>query len=220
MNLRSFMPGNILRRGFRLAAGLLERLALALPCFHFIRNTRDHQTSITFSHWFFQKVLGFNREVYWPVHFTSKINQWRNIQVGVDVCPGYEPGCYIQGLGKVVIGDYTQIAQNVGIISANHDVHDCRHHEPAAVEIGSYCWIGMNSVVLPGVKLGDFTVVGAGSVVTKSFPEGHCVVVGNPARKIRDMDVGKCIRSRCSVEYVGYIPAVDFSDFSKRNLRV
>nr|WP_283244199.1 DapH/DapD/GlmU-related protein [Luoshenia tenuis] len=55
--------------------------------------------------------------------------------------------------------------------------------------LGEKCWIGMNSVVLPGVTLGPHTVVGAGAVVTKSFPEGYCVIAGNPARMIRKLDI-------------------------------
>ncbi len=51
--------------------------------------------------------------------------------------------------------------------------------------IGDNCWIGMNSVVLPGVKLGEKTIVGAGSVITKSYEEGHCIIAGNPAKIIK-----------------------------------
>ncbi|HCZ3018802.1 TPA: type 8 capsular polysaccharide synthesis protein Cap8J, partial [Staphylococcus aureus] len=49
----------------------------------------------------------------------------------------------------------------------------------------NYSWIGMNSVILPGVELGEHTIVGAGSVVTKSFPEGNVVIGGNPAKVIK-----------------------------------
>jgi acetyltransferase-like isoleucine patch superfamily enzyme len=168
-----------------------------------------------------QKVIGFNRDVYWPVHFTSKINQYKHIVVGVESNPGYEPGCYIQGIGKVYIGNYTLFAQNVGVISSNHDLYNASEHDHnSEVRIGDYCWIGMNSVVLPNVVLGDFTIVGAGSVVTKSFPEGYCVIAGNPARLIKRLDPEKCIRYETNPKYIGYIRAEDFPTFRKKKMWV
>jgi len=50
--------------------------------------------------------------------------------------------------------------------------------------LGERCWIGMNSIILPGVRLGDGTIVGAGSVVTHSFPGGQVMIAGNPAKII------------------------------------
>lgn len=50
------------------------------------------------------------------------------------------------------------------------------------------CWIGMNSMILPGVELGNRTIVGAGSIVTKSFKEGNCIIAGNPAKVIRNLN--------------------------------
>jgi len=52
------------------------------------------------------------------------------------------------------------------------------------VEIGRNSWIGMGSIVLPGVRIGEGCVVGAGSVVTRDL-EDFSVAVGNPARAIR-----------------------------------
>ncbi len=100
-------------------------------------------------------------------------------------------GCYFQAMnGKITIGKGTYIAPNVGIITANHDFGDLDHHLTGKdVIIGEKCWIGMNSVILPGVALGNQTIVGAGSIVTHSFEEGHCVIAGNPARIIRTLDV-------------------------------
>lgn len=98
-------------------------------------------------------------------------------------------GQYYQALnGKIVIGKGTRIANNVGIITTNHDIYDIESHvEGKDVIIGRNCWIGINSVILPGVVLGDHTIVGGGSIVTHSFEEGNCVIAGNPAKKIRSI---------------------------------
>lgn len=168
-----------------------------------------------------QKILGFNRRVYWPVHFSSIVLDYKNIYAGIETCPGYMPGCYIQGDGKIFIGDYTQISANVGIITANHDVFDNRKHAPAEqVRIGKYCWIGMNSVILPGVELGDFTIVAAGSIVTKSFPDGYCVVGGNPAKVIRTIPRNECVEHKSTHEYNGYIRHEDFETFRSKSLSI
>ena len=98
------------------------------------------------------------------------------------------PGSYFQAFGRIVIGKGTYIAQNVGIITANHNLQNLDlQAEAKPVGIGEKCWIGMNSVILPGVELGPHTIVGAGSVVTKSFVDGHCVIAGNPAKVIRHL---------------------------------
>jgi acetyltransferase-like isoleucine patch superfamily enzyme len=98
-------------------------------------------------------------------------------------------GNYFQNFsGKIVVGRGTYIAPNVGIITANHDPLDLDKHLPGEdVILGEGCWIGMNSVILPGVVLGPHTIVGAGSVVTKSFIEGNCIIAGNPASVIRKL---------------------------------
>ncbi|MCP4171698.1 MAG: acyltransferase [Fuerstiella sp.] len=164
--------------------------------------------------------IGGNRDVYWPVSRCSQVYDAANIYAGVDTCPGMMKGCYIQGRGGIWFGDYTQIAPNVVIVSANHDPHDLRQHIPSPVRIGDYCWIGANASVMPGVTLGDFTVVGAGSVITKSFPDGYCVVAGNPARRIRDLDRAKCVTHECKVKYNGYIRSDRFAEYKREHLRI
>ncbi len=185
-----------------------------------IYGTRHTQSEVTFTIWFFQKILGINRKAYWPVHFTSVVGGPENILIGVDAAAGISPGCYIQGGGKIIIGDYTQVGPNVGIISANHNLYNNSKSSPGEVKIGAYCWVGMGSVILPGVDLGDYTVIGAGSVVTKSFPEGYCIIAGNPAVKIKDLDPKKCIRYKNDNEYIGYIKKNDFKKYRQKKLKL
>ena len=199
---------------------LIKSVLRLLPIARVIQETATSQTPVTWRMWWKQKVLGYNKEAYWPVHFSSRVSYPERIYAGIDTAPGYMPNCYIQGMGTIYIGDYTQIAPSVGIISSNHDLHDSRIQHPAPVKIGRYCWIGMHSVILPGVELGDFTIVAAGAVVSSSFPEGYCVIGGVPARKIKDLDRNQCVMFQQQPAYNGYIPHEQFEDFRKNKLQV
>ncbi len=182
--------------------------------------TRKSQTPVRIRH-LWQYI--FRSKVYWPIHHSSLISSPDKIIIGIDVSPGYMPGCYIQGGGGIVIGDYTQISCNVGLISRNHDVYDVSQHVNVAspsINIGKYCWIGMNVIILPDVKIPDYCVIGAGSVVTKSIQEKGSIAVGNPAKVIKVIDVDKVKEFKSEFEYVGFIPVELFDRYRKRELKL
>jgi acetyltransferase-like isoleucine patch superfamily enzyme len=208
-----------LRRPLQIPVVIIIKI---IPYFRFIYETTDYQGYVPFEFWLKQKVLnwGGNRKAYWPVHWTSKVYDVENILVGIDAYPGLMGGCYITGRGGLTIGDYTQIAPNVVIVTANHDIYDSRKHICAPVKIGRYCWIGAGAKIMPGVELGDWTIVGAGAVVTQSFKDGYCIIGGVPARKIKDLEREKCIAFHCRHAYNGYIPSDKFEAFRKKRLKV
>jgi len=207
-----------LKRPLQLPIIVITKL---IPYFDFLYQTSDYQNKINFEIWFKQKVLnwGGNKEAYWPVHWTSKVYDAQKIIIGVDAYPGVSGGCYITGGGGIQIGDYTQIAPNVTIVSANHDVYDSRKAIYAPVKIGKYCWVGAGAKIMPGVEIGDWTIVAAGAVVTKSFKEGYCIVGGIPAKKIKDLEQEKCVPFANKILYNGYIRSDKFEEFKKRNLK-
>ncbi len=209
----------ILKRPYMLIVAPVIRL---LPQFRFLYHTTDYQGCVSFEFWFKQKVLnwGGNSKAYWPVHWTSKVYDVENILVGIDAYPGIMGGCYITGRGGIEIGDYTQIAPNVVIVSANHDVYDSRKHITAKVTIGKYCWIGAGAKIMPGVTLGDWTIVAAGAVVTKSFPNGYCIVAGVPAKQLKDLDRSLCVPFEVNKKYHGYISEQQFEKYRKSKLKV
>lgn len=141
----------------------------------------------------FRRVLRQNAGVRWAVHHTSTIRSPGRLTAGQGSFPGDSPGVYINADNGVHVGDFTNLGPQVGLISANHDaVNNAVGVAAAPLRLGSFCWLGMGAVVLPGVELGDFTVVGAGAVVTRSFPAGYCVLVGNPARILKPLNPAEC----------------------------
>jgi acetyltransferase-like isoleucine patch superfamily enzyme len=92
---------------------------------------------------------------------------------------------------EIVIGKHVMLGANSTIVDT--DFHpldaDLRRREPmqtepASVYIEDDVFIGMNSLVLKGVRIGQGSVIGAGSVVTTDIPAG-VIAAGNPARSIR-----------------------------------
>lgn len=162
---------------------------------------------VNYKYFFFQKVLGFNRFVPWPVHFTSSVTGYKYIKIGVNTAPGASIGNYIFASpdARIYIGDYTVIASGVCIAGFNHDVNDIsRYTTRGGISIGRYCWIGANAVVLSGVTLGDHTVVAAGAVVKDEFPEGYCVLAGNPAQIVKRLEPEKITEYQHPYKYHGY----------------
>ena len=156
---------------------------------------------------------------YFPVHSTCTIANMRKIYVGINSTVA-RPGCYLQGAGTIRFGDYVQLAPNVGILSANHDLYDQRKYNVAPIVIGDYSWIGMNSIVTAGVTLGPRTIVAAGAVVTKSFPEGFCVLAGVPAKVVKYLDKEKFVPWHYEQEYYGYIPKDKFESVRRKYIDI
>ena len=83
------------------------------------------------------------------------------------------------------VASNTLIASHTTILSHDH----CKRVNGlpfiGSVSIGRNCFIGVGSMIMPGVSLGDEVVVGAGAVVTKSFGS-NCIIAGTPAKVIRE----------------------------------
>ncbi|EMI7064247.1 MULTISPECIES: acyltransferase [Providencia] len=100
--------------------------------------------------------------------------------------------CFINGYSnKVIIMNNVSIAQNVCIMSdsgpnASELMQNFYPIEKASIYIGEHSWLGVNSVILPGVTLGKFCVVAANSLVKDSFDD-YSVVAGNPAKLIKKL---------------------------------
>src|SRR5665647_533822 len=54
------------------------------------------------------------------------------------------------------------------------------------IKFGNNVFIGINSIILPGVTIGDNVVIGAGSIVNRDVPD-NVVVAGVPAKIIKSL---------------------------------
>jgi acetyltransferase-like isoleucine patch superfamily enzyme len=54
------------------------------------------------------------------------------------------------------------------------------------IMIGNNVFIGISSVIMPGVKVGDNVIIGAGSIVTKDV-QSNTIVAGIPAKFIKKL---------------------------------
>ncbi len=135
-----------------------------------------------------QKIVGYNRNVPWPVHFTSQIKCPEKIQRGTKY-PGYAKGCYVDGRNGIIFEENVLTGPHVSIISMNHDVLNYNTYlrgKPIIIRKNS--WLSTGCIILPEVELGEHTIVAAGAVVTKSFTEGNQIIAGNPAQVIKKIN--------------------------------
>ncbi|WP_234027173.1 DapH/DapD/GlmU-related protein [Erythrobacter sp. KY5] len=85
----------------------------------------------------------------------------------------------------VHIGECTYVAFNARILT-----HDRTRGLYVHTHVGKNCFLGGESLIMPGVTIGDNCVIGAGSVVTRDVP-ARSIVAGNPAQIIREgIEVG------------------------------
>lgn len=89
----------------------------------------------------------------------------------------------------IEIGKNVQITGGVKILTHGYDwavlkgIYGEVYGSAGKVTIGDNCFIGMNAIILKGVKIGNNCVIGSGSVVTRDIPD-NSVAVGSPARVI------------------------------------
>lgn len=131
---------------------------------------------------FFYRVEGMKIGRGSTIHMGAVFYDAGNIRIGKDTIVG--EGAVLDGREKLTIGDHTDIASEVMIYNAQHDLGDENFKAVReSVEIGDYVFIGPRAIILPGVTIGKGAVVGAGAVVTKNV-EPFQIVGGIPAKLI------------------------------------
>lgn len=116
------------------------------------------------------------------IHMAAKFFDPVNIQIGKDTIIG--EGVVLDGRDKLLIGNHVDIASEVMVYNAEHDIHsDGFEAKTEPVFIEDYVFIGPRAIILPGVRVKKGAVVAAGAVVTKDVEE-YAIVGGVPAKVI------------------------------------
>ncbi len=104
--------------------------------------------------------------------------------------------CFIDGTYGLNIGEGCQIGYSASI--STHSSHiairlygkkygggNMVAYNKGSVEIGSYTFIGPNSIVMPGSQIGKGSLITAFSYVKGEFPD-FAIISGNPAKVVGD----------------------------------
>lgn len=115
------------------------------------------------------------------------VNMGKNIHIYGDPIDmfGSEPWC-------ITLGNNVHITREVLFVTHDGGTLLYRNLHPdleitARIVIGNNVYIGVRTIILPGVTIGDNCIVAAGSIVTKDVPS-NTVVGGIPAKFIKTSD--------------------------------
>lgn len=100
---------------------------------------------------------------------------------------------YFDDFGLITIGDRVVISADVVMLTHDYSVTTAliaNGYAPAtdiglkkSIEIGNNVFVGLGTILLPGVRIHDNVIIGAGSVVRGEIL-GDSLVIGNPASRI------------------------------------
>jgi len=125
---------------------------------------------------------------------------YENVYIGSpQICFGknvaVNVGTFIDACARTELHEGVRVGPYVRILTGSHEYQNCVFRRdptgdvlrlPVVIERG--CWIGMGSIILPGVTVREGCIIGAGAVVIRDTdPNG--LYVGNPAKRVKDLPV-------------------------------
>lgn len=94
---------------------------------------------------------------------------------------------------EVYIGNDVIIAPNCLIMDSNfhsvaRNLRSIRNpNDDLNIHIGNNVWIGVNSIILKGVRIGENSIIAAGSIVRENIPPNSIYKTSFPSCKISDL---------------------------------
>jgi acetyltransferase-like isoleucine patch superfamily enzyme len=158
-----------------------------------------------FTHWllFFKPFrIWFQKRMLGAIGNTSEVRPYciidgtKNVYIGenVIIAEGVRLVTEASDLSaKIIIEDGVLFAPNVAVYSTTHTYSTTTipiKEQPIKNQttiIKSGAWIGLNSIIMPGITIGRNSVIGANSFVNKDVPD-FCVYAGTPAKLIKKIN--------------------------------
>ena len=119
----------------------------------------------------------------------------------------------------IEIGNHVELSGYVTFITHDGSTWVFRNEEKykkvlkyGKIIIHDNCFIGMRTIIMPGVEIGENSIIGAGSVVTKSVP-ANSIYAGNPAHFICGLEdfKQKCLNNT---------PELDIEEYKRNKKKV
>lgn len=98
---------------------------------------------------------------------------------------GSEPWMITLGSNVYLTAGVMFVTHDGGTLILRKEVPDLEWTAP--IVVGSDVYIGVRTIILPGVTIGNRCIIGAGSIVSKSIPDNG-VAAGVPARVLKSTD--------------------------------
>lgn len=128
-------------------------------------------------------LIGVNRRCIFSTHSPQAV-----ISIGRNC--GFS-GTVIGATQRIIIGDNVLCGANTTITDFDwHPLDPTQRLNGKAVDsrpviVGNNVWLGLNVVLLKGVRIGDNSVIAAGSVVTQDIP-ANVIAGGSPCKILKE----------------------------------
>lgn len=139
--------------------------------------------------------------------------------VGVQIGDNCRVGSVEFGSEPFLVTIGNNVTITIGVKFITHDGSGCLHSDSSGrryyfrrIKIGNNVFIGVNSILMPGVHVCDNVIIAPGSIVTKSIPTG-CIVAGVPAKIIGDYWTHE---NKCLTDWVHHNDFVKIKNYKER----
>ena len=185
-----------------------------------------------------KEVVALKNVINHPNIIIGDFSYYHNFQILENYAAYLAPYLFPVNPEKLIIGKFCQFAHGVRFItsSANHNMQgfstypfqnfmmssettpeDFSEMYKQAMQkgdtiVGNDVWIGMNSIILPGITIGNGAIIGACSVVTHDVP-AYTIVAGNPAKEVKKRFSQEIITKLQEIEWWNWPPEIISTNF-------